>query len=151
MSTNFMFWILLCYLKCVRCIITFNILINQHVIMCVSIGFNKGILSASKITKGNRKILFHRKRCLSIHSNGFLLFANDCFYTDTTDILTKRCLNLTEVHGLLFGLPTKPSINHFAKYCLSCWNDNSLNCYQNVIIIGDQIRPESITHDCSNY
>ena len=99
MSTNFMFWILLCYLKCVRCIITFNILINQHVIMCVSIGFNKGILSASKITKGNRKILFHRKRCLSIHSNGFLLFANDCFYTDTTDILTKRCLNLTEVHG----------------------------------------------------
>ena len=28
---------------------------------------------------------------------------------------------------------------------------DSSNCYQNVIIIGDQIRPESITHDCNNY
>ena len=121
------------YFECVRCIITFNTLINQHVIMCVSIGFNKGILSASKITKGNRKILFHRTRCLSIHSNGCLLFANDCFYKDTTYILIQRCLNLIR---------------------LTCWsvrNEKYSNCYQNVVILGHQIRQESITHDCRNY
>ena len=90
LSTNFMLLIFLYYLECVRCNITFNTLINQHVIMCISIGFNQGILSASKITKRNRKILFHRARCLSIHSNGFFLFANDCFYTNTTYTLTQR-------------------------------------------------------------
>ena len=61
LSTNFMLLILLYYLKCVRCIITFNTLINQHVIMCVSIGFNKGIVSASKITNVIEKYCFTEK------------------------------------------------------------------------------------------
>ena len=100
--------------------------------MCVSIGFNKGILSASKITKGNRKILFHRTRCLSIHSNGFLLFANDCFYKDTTYILIQRWTILPNT-------------------CWSVRNEKYSNCYQNVVILGHQIRQESITHDCRNY